>query len=227
MTARIIPFDYQGQVVTFNAEGWLHATVIAERFGKRLDHWLDNAETLEYIRALDEIQHPGAGLSIIVNTRKSGYLKSRRGNAGGTWLHPKLAVAFARWCDAKFSVWCDMQIEALIHGDQANWQRARQQSAVGYRGLCEALAIAHEESGKTTQRHHFINEAKLINQAITGQFAGRNRDQLSAHELVLVTLIEIRDVLLIGQGKDFAARKASLLRYVQSLTSKRLRSDAA
>ena len=28
----------------------------------------------------------------------------------------------------------------------------------------------------------------LINQAITGQFAGRNRDELSAHELVLVTL---------------------------------------
>lgn len=227
MTARIIPFDYQGHTVTFNAEGWLHATVIAERFGKRLDHWLDNAETLEYIRALDEIQHPGSGPSTIVNTRKSGYLKSRRGNAGGTWLHPKLAVAFARWCDAKFSVWCDMQIEALIHGDQANWQRARQQSAVGYRGLCEALAIAHEESGKTPQRHHFINEAKLINQAITGQFAGRNRDELSAHELVLVTLIEIRDVLLIGQGKGFAARKASLLRYVQSLTAKHLRSDAA
>jgi len=34
-------------------------------------------------------------------------------------------------------------------------------------------------------------------------------------------------VLLIGQGKDFAARKASLLRYVQSLTAKHLRSDAA
>ena len=62
---------------------------------------------------------------------------------------------------------------------------------------------------------------------ITGQFAGRNRDQLTTHELLLVTLIEIRDVLLIGQGKDFAARKASLLRYIQSLTAKHLRSDAA
>ena len=35
------------------------------------------------------------------------------------------------------------------------------------------------------------------------------------------------NLLLIGQGKDFAARKASLLRYVQSLTAKHLRSDAA
>lgn len=47
MSARILPFEYQGQAVNFNTEGWLHATVIAERFGKRLDHWLDNAETLE------------------------------------------------------------------------------------------------------------------------------------------------------------------------------------
>jgi hypothetical protein len=227
MSARIIPFDFQGQAVSFNPEGWLHATVIAERFGKRLDHWLDNAETLEYIRALDEVQHPDAGLSQILNPRKSGYLKTLRGNNGGTWLHPKLAIAFARWCDAKFSVWCDLQIEALLHGEEANWQRARQQSAIGYRGLCDALAVAYEENGKTPQRHHFINEAKLINQVITGQFAGRNRDELDAHELLLVTLIEIRDVLLIGQGKDFSTRKASLLRYIQSLRAKQLRGDAA
>ncbi|TKD44228.1 KilA-N domain-containing protein [Azotobacter chroococcum] len=117
--ARIIPFDYEGQPVRFNAEGWLHATEIAERFGKRLDHWLENAETLEYVRALDEIQHPGAGPSAISNTRKSGYLKTRRGNNGGTWLHPKLAVAFARWISPRFAVWCDMQIEALIHQGMA------------------------------------------------------------------------------------------------------------
>ena len=51
MSARIIPFDYDGQPVRFNAEGWLHATEIAERFGKHLRNWLDSAETLEYVRA--------------------------------------------------------------------------------------------------------------------------------------------------------------------------------
>lgn len=224
MTARIIPFDYEGQAVRFNADGWLHATEIAERFGKEPAQWLRLDSTKEYIDRLSErMEKSNVGKSHIT------LVKTRRGNTStsGTWLHPKLAVKFARWLSVDFEIWCDEQIDALVRGDQANWEQARQQSAVGYRGLCEALAIAHEESGKTPQRHHFINEAKLINQAITGQFAGRNRDQLSAHELVLVTLIEIRDVLLIGQGKDFAARKASLLRYVQSLTAKHLRSDAA
>lgn len=224
MSARIIPFDYEGQAVRFNADGWLHATEIAERFGKEPAQWLRLDSTKEYINRLSErMEKSNVGKSHIT------LVKTRRGNTStsGTWLHPKLAVKFARWLSVDFEIWCDEQIDALVRGDQANWQQARQQSAVGYRGLCEALAIAHEESGKTPQRHHFINEAKLINQVITGEFAGRNRDELTAHELLLVTLIEIRDVLLIGQGKDFAARKASLLRYVQSLTAKHLRSDAA
>lgn len=224
MKTRIIPFDYQGQAVTFNADGWINATIAAARFDKAPNDWLRLSSTEEYIEKLaSRINESNTGKSRIT------LVTTRRGNTAnsGTWLHPKLAVKFARWLSVDFEIWCDEQIDALVRGDQANWQQARQQSAVGYRGLCDALAIAYEENGKTPQRHHFINEAKLINQVITGQFAGRNRDQLTANELLLVTLIEIRDVLLIGQGKDFAARKASLLRYVQSLTAKHLRSDAA
>lgn len=79
MSATIIPFDYRGQTVRFSTEGWLHATELAERFGKLLDHWLGNAETVEYIRALDEALtgHP----SRILDTRKSGYVKTSRARA--------------------------------------------------------------------------------------------------------------------------------------------------
>ena len=106
----VIPFTYQGQPVRSTTDGWLHAGKISER----IDHWLDNAETLEYIQALDEFL-TGAE-SNISNTRNSGYFKTRRGNGGGTWLHPKLAVAFARWLSAKFAVWCDARIEDLLYG---------------------------------------------------------------------------------------------------------------
>lgn len=34
----------------------------------------------------------------------------------GTWLHPKLAVDFARWLDPRFAVWCDEQIEHILSG---------------------------------------------------------------------------------------------------------------
>lgn len=215
MTAKIIPFDYQGQAVRFDGDGWLHATAIAERFGKEPHEWLRLPDTVSYLAAISK------------TGKFPELVRTKRGRYGGTWLHPKLAVVFARWLSVDFAVWCDEQIDALLRGEQGNWQQARLQSAVGYRGLCDALAVACEERGTSPQRHHFINEARLINQVITGQFAGRDRDQLSAEELLLVSLIEIRDVLLIGQGKDFDARKKSLLRYIQSLRAKHLGRDVA
>ncbi|GLE86404.1 DNA-binding protein [Pseudomonas aeruginosa] len=120
----LISLKYQGEPVRFTPDGWLHATKIAERFGKRIDHWLDNAETLEYIRALDEVL--SGAESQILDTRNSGYVKTSRARVdrgGGTWLHPLLAVAFARWLDAKFSVWCDLRIEELLHGNQSAMDR--------------------------------------------------------------------------------------------------------
>jgi len=120
----IIPFHYQGHPVRFNGDGWLHASKIAERYGKRLDHWLENVGTLEYVRALDEVI--SGRESEILDTRKSGYVKTSRARidrGGGTWLHPKLAVAFARWCDAKFSVWCDLHIDALLRGELTEKQQ--------------------------------------------------------------------------------------------------------
>ena len=103
----VVPFDYQGQSVRFNTDGWINATDIAKRHGKRLDHWLENTETQRYMESL--ARH--------LNTPDSGYLiRAKRGRGGGTWLHPKLAVAFARWIDVDFGVWADMLIDDIVHG---------------------------------------------------------------------------------------------------------------
>lgn len=32
-------------------------------------------------------------------------------------MHPKLGVAFARWLDLRFAVWCDLHIDALLRGE--------------------------------------------------------------------------------------------------------------
>lgn len=224
MIARIVPFDYQGQSVTFNADGWINATVAAAQFGKEPAQWLRLDSTKEYIERLSErMEKSNVGKSHIT------LVTTRRGNTAnsGTWLHPKLAVKFARWLSVDFEIWCDEQIDSLVRGDASAWRQARQQSAVGYRGLCDALALSYEEMGKKPKPHHYMNEARLINEVITGQFSGRNRDQLTEAELVLVTLVEVRDVLLMGQGKDFSTRKTLLVRYVQSLQTKQLRGRAA
>jgi hypothetical protein len=222
--SKITPLDYQGQAVAFNAEGWINATEAAARFGKRPTDWLALDGTRDYMDAMAS----ALGQESKVSQNHFGLARtSRGGKAPGTWFHPKLAVRFAQWLDMKFAVWCDLQIDGLIRGDLSTWRQVRQQSAVGYRGLCDALALTFEASGKTPQRHHFMNEARLINEVITGSFTGRNRDQLTEAELVLMTLVEVRDVLLMGQGKDFATRKAELLRYVQALQFKQVGGKAA
>lgn len=213
MSARIIPFEYEGQPVRFNAEGWLHATEIAERFGKLPNEWLRLPDTVAYLEAMER------------TCGKIPYVKTSRARAdrgGGTWLHPKLAVAFARWLSPDFAVWCDRKIDGLLRGDSKPWASARREAAIGHRALCDALALHHEARGKTPKRHHFINESRLINEVITGAFAGRDRDQLSAGELEIVTLVELRDTMLMGTGMSYAERKANLFQYMQGLQGKRL-----
>lgn len=125
----VIPFNYQGQPVRFNTAGWINAADAATQFGKRVDHWLANAETKQYIEALAEA----------LNTRDSGDLIcTRRGRGGGTWLHPKLAVAFARWLDVKFAVWCDLHIDALLRGEL----NERQQFERACKALDDARKVA-------------------------------------------------------------------------------------
>ena len=224
MSARIIPFDYQGQAVAFNAEGWINATEAAARFGKRPVDWLRLSETRDYLEAMAS----ALGLEGKVSQNHFGLTRTGRGGkAPGTWLHPKLAVRFAQWLDTRFAIWCDLQIDSLLRGESKPWASARREAAIGYRAVCDAVALNCEAQGKTPQRHHFINEARLINEVITGTFAGRNRDQLSAHELEVITLAELRDTVLIGQGMPYAERKGNLLGYVRGLLGKQIGRDAA
>ncbi|MFD2980486.1 KilA-N domain-containing protein, partial [Klebsiella pneumoniae] len=50
----VIPFHYQGQAVRFNSEGWINATDVAKRFGKRPVDWLKQDETKQYMGVLAE-----------------------------------------------------------------------------------------------------------------------------------------------------------------------------
>lgn len=211
MSPRIVPINYEGQSVTFNAEGWINATEAASRFGKLPHEWLRLPETAAYLEALAKCG------------KIPQLVRTQRGRNGGTWIHHKMAVPFARWLSVDFAVWCDEQIEALIRGDASAWPQARHQSSALYRGVCDAVATTLEASGKQPKPHHFMNEARLINQVVTGRFAGRDRNQLSKTELDLLSLLEVRDVMLLGQGKTFEQRKELLARYAEELEARQRR----
>lgn len=218
MSARIVPLDYEGQAVRFNGDGWINATEAAARFGKEPHEWLRLPDTERY---LDGLKRRYGEIPYVKTSR------ARADRGGGTWLHPKLAVKFARWLSVDFEIWCDEQVDALLRGDSKSWASARQEASIGHRAVCDAIAITCEAQGKVPQRHHFINEARLINQVITGSFAGRDRDQLNTAELEIVTLAELRDTGLICAGMAYTERRANLLAYVTKLQGKHHRRIAA
>lgn len=134
----IIPFDYNGQFVRFSADGWINATDIAKKFGKRPGHWLELPATKEYLAALARHLNAGKSGSLVV---------SSKGRNGGTWLHPKLAVHFARWLDVDFAVWADMHLDAVLRGSGDALQEyerahkaletAKEQASADGRGLAQ------------------------------------------------------------------------------------------
>lgn len=100
---------YQGHTVTYREDGWFNATEAAAKFGKRPVDWLRLPDTDSYIGALCR-QLRSEKISLL------RVIRGGRSRPDGTWLHPKLAVPFARWLDDDFAVWCDMQIDGLIRG---------------------------------------------------------------------------------------------------------------
>ena len=106
-------FNFGNVSVSFRDDGYLNATAIAAHFGKRVPDFIKTEQNQEYINALAE--HISKTTKIVLDRNQLVIVK-HGGNNRGTWLHPKLAVHFARWLDPRFAVWCDEQIEQLLSG---------------------------------------------------------------------------------------------------------------
>lgn len=196
----VITRDYQGHVISYQADGWFNATQAAAKFGKLPNDWLRLPATVDYLAALE---------------RKYGkfpHLKTKRGATGGTWLHPKLAVPFSRWLDDDFAVWCDATIDELIRGKD-NWRVSRHASASGFKVAADILKMVRDEAGKDTKPYHYSNEARLVNWAMTDKFEGIDRDTLSADDLDMLAYLQERNAVLIGRGLDYEHRKPIIKQY--------------
>lgn len=124
--------------VPFAPDGFLNATAMAEAFGKRVYDWLRTDRAIDYIRAAHrrifggELPRPAENVrfaqeldSPLVVTRKGGLSGEQ-----GTWLHPKVAIEFARWISPDFGVWCDGKIEEILRENGPYPLRAADESAL-------------------------------------------------------------------------------------------------
>ena len=98
-----------------------------------------------------------------------------------------------------------------------DWSANRQASAAHYGVVCEMLAMRREAEGKGTQPHHYINEARLLAFALTGEFKPLDRDSLAASERRILKRLEMRASVLIGMGKSYDERKEALVTFAAEL----------
>ena len=132
MTTQILNIAFGETPVSFRADGFLNATAIAKHFGKLPKDYLKTEQTQEYIVALAEAMTERTKILTVENQlviiKKGGNNKDEQ----GTWLHPKLAIHFARWLDPKFAVWCDFQIEKILGINQEQAADRLTDEQVGY-----------------------------------------------------------------------------------------------
>lgn len=99
-----IEFDFrQGKNMMVNA------TEMANAFGKKVTHFLENENTENFILAC-------------LNSRNSDFLavKNREDlvfgkQKSGTWMHRILALKFAAWLNPDFEVWVYYTIDRLLY----------------------------------------------------------------------------------------------------------------
>lgn len=199
---QIVTRTYEGHAIAYQDDGWFNATQAAAKFGKRPVDWLKLPETARYM----------AALAARAKVKESHFARTKRGGKAGdagTWLHPKLAVRFAQWLDVEFAVWCDEQIDTLLRGKD-DWRSLRHQSAASFKVANDILKMVRADAGKATEAHHYSNEARLVNWALSGEFKGIDRDALPAADLDLLAHLQERNAVLIGRGVAYDERKPLL-----------------
>jgi phage regulator Rha-like protein len=91
-----------------------------------------------------------------------------------------------------------------------SWQAARVETKRDFSGVTDMLREVRADAGVDTGPHVYVNEARLIRFAMTGNESAKwDRDTLSREDLKLLGKVERLDMRLIARGVPFRDRKAS------------------
>jgi len=191
---------------------YFNATQISKQFDKDPRDFISrSAETAEYIQCL--ISDSNSGL-----TTELDCVKTRRGKYGGTWLHNKLALRFARWCSVPFEYQLDRWIEQRID-DEHQRKLDRDAARTGYLPMTNAIQDAHDPA----MNYHYMNEADLLNRIVLGSSAKQFklnhgvdsvRDGCDSYQIHMLDKLQRINISLIELGIAYDERREQLQRFI-------------
>ena len=200
--------------VSFNQSGFLNATQIAKHFCKRPETYLKTEQTQQYIAALAE--YLSNALKSVIDENQLVIVKNGSSkNGGGTWLHPKLAIHFARWLDPRFAVWCDEQIEQILAGrlktssqtsaDERTGLRDAVNALVGLRGIdySSAYKMVHQRFGvdkiEDLPREVLPDAVRYVHTLTLGALSGEVLDAVRPSENpITFSQSELRELAVVA-----------------------------
>ena len=92
---------YKNNSPYIRQDGMIDILHLCKMHGKKLDQWLKNKKSQEYIKALEEI----TGENAILYPEVKGC---------SVWGHPLIAINIAQWISPGFHRWCNLHIVSLI-----------------------------------------------------------------------------------------------------------------
>lgn len=118
---------YLGKELVFSSDGWINATQTAKAFDKDIRQYTRSRRFKDYLAATCEYY----------SKNEDDFIKTVKGKFNndvqnlhitqGTYLHPFLAVSFARWINPKFAVWCDDLMRQILTGElEVRYKNLRQ-----------------------------------------------------------------------------------------------------
>ena len=174
--------------------------VLAERFEKRHDNVLQKIEALKK-RSPDVFTDLKIKVSMYVDDsgkRNKEYVLNRD---AFLWFAMSFTGKKADRFRADF-------IKAF--NDMESWIRKRLENSIEYKLMADTLREVRMISGKETNNHHYTNEARLVNWALTGRFSALDLESLPADDLDLLLALQQRNSVLIGAGMQYRDRRESL-----------------
>jgi hypothetical protein len=109
--SEVVKFDYKGQNISFrfsDGNKMINATEMAKPFEKRINNFLRQKSTQEYILLLEE-RYADEPKREVLRVIKGGEPELQ-----GTWMDEKLALKFAAWLAPMFELWLFDKIYELL-----------------------------------------------------------------------------------------------------------------
>ena len=197
---------------------WTSSLLVAEEFRKRHDDVLKAYRNLE---CSEEFRLRNFAESSYLNEQGKTQPMYEMTFEGFSFLAMgftgKRAAEFKEKYITCFSLMAEELYRVKKLKEDPSWKLQRHASSSSFKVMNDILKLVRAEIGKATVKHHYSNEARLINWALTGEFKAIDRDKLPIHELDILTQLEERNTVLIGRGLGYDDRKKILEQYAIDL----------